>query len=169
LPAIYLDAISIAREVNIDYIWIDSLCIIQKDTDDPLDKGEDWKTEAERMEQVYRSAYITIAASCAGSIAEHFLKTPPERQSVVMNKDNASYYLCENINDFKWDVEEGELNKRAWVLQERALSRRTVYFTEKQTYWECGEGMRCETLTRAKKYVISKRTQNSNIFENFTS
>jgi hypothetical protein len=43
------------------------------------------------------------------------------------------------------------LNKRGWVLQERALARRTIYFTARQTYWECGCGVRCETLTRLHK------------------
>jgi hypothetical protein len=38
-------------------------------------------------------------------------------------------------------------------LQERALSRRTMHFTETQTYWECGEGVWCETFTKTKKYV----------------
>jgi len=52
-------------------------------------------------------------------------------------------------------VDQGELNKRGWVLQERALSRRTVYFAEKQSYWECGRGVRCETLTRMKNRKAS--------------
>lgn len=151
LPPMYLDAIAIARELKVDYLWIDSLCIIQPDRSDPLDEGEDWKEESKCMEQVFRSAYVTIAASCAGSPAERFLKTRPERQCVAMNTDNAFYYLCDNIDNFNEDVEQGELNKRGWVLQERALSRRTIYFTEKQAYWECGEGVRCETLTKARK------------------
>lgn len=151
LPPMYLDAITVTRALEVDYIWIDSLCIIQRDWDDPLDTGEDWKKESEKMEQVYRSAYVTIAASCAPSPDKHFLKTRPERQCVTINKDNAFYYLCDTIDDFRGDVEQGELNKRAWVLQERALSRRTIYFTEKQTYWECGEGVRCETLTKTRK------------------
>ncbi|KAL1612964.1 hypothetical protein SLS60_001195 [Paraconiothyrium brasiliense] len=58
-----------------------------------------------------------------------------------------SHYICDAIDDFTRDVEQGNLNRRGWVLQERALSRRTIYFAENQTYWECGEGVRCETLT----------------------
>jgi hypothetical protein len=152
LPPMYLDAITIARELQVDYLWIDSLCIIQQDKSDPLDKGEDWKEESERMEQVFRFAYATIAANCASSPAERFLKARPERQCVTMKTGNNSfYYLCDAIDDFSGDVEEGELSKRGWVLQERALSRRTIYFAEKQTYWECGEGVRCETLTKTRK------------------
>jgi hypothetical protein len=155
-PPKYQDAIFVARELNIQYLWIDSLCIIQQDMSDSNDKSEDWGEESQRMEQVFRSAYATIAASCAASSAEHFLKARPERQCVTMRKGTASYYLCNTIDDFDGDVEDGELNKRGWVFQERALSRRTIYFTEKQTYWECGEGVRCETLTRMRRYVLVK-------------
>jgi hypothetical protein len=144
LPPMYLDAIAIARGLHVDYLWIDSLCIIQSD-------NEDWKKESERMERVFRSAYATIAASCASSSAEQFLKTRPERQCVTMKENNSFYYVCEDIDDFSLDVEQGELNRRGWVFQERALSRRTIYFTEKQTYWECGKGVRCETLTKTSK------------------
>jgi hypothetical protein len=149
----YQDAITIARELKVQYLWIDSLCIIQHDKSDPHDndKGKDWKKESESMERVFRSAYATIASSCASSPAEHFFKTRPERPCVTMKRGNALYYMCDAIDNFSGDVEWGELNKRGWVLQERALSRRTIYFTEKQTYWECGEGVRCETLTKAKK------------------
>jgi hypothetical protein len=144
LPPMYLDAILIARELGIEYLWIDSLCIIQKDT-------EDWKEESELMEQVFRSAYATLAATCAGTPTERFLKQRPGRQCVTMKADNAFYYLCDAIDDFSGEVEQGELNKRGWVFQERALSRRTIYFAEKQTYWECGKGVRCETLTKTSK------------------
>jgi hypothetical protein len=171
LPPMYQDAITIARELEVQYLWIDSLCIIQHDKSDPFDadKGKDFKKEAERMEQVFRSAYATLAASCASSPAEHFLKTRPERQCVTMKMGNTLYYLCDAIDDFYKDVEQGELNQRGWVLQERALSRRTIYFTEKQTYWECGEGVRCETLTKTRKYVLLKRTENIDIAKKLTN
>lgn len=148
LPPMFLDAILIARELKVEYLWIDSLCIIQKDE-------EDWKKESELMEQVFRSAYATLAATCASSPAERFLKTRPERQCVTMKADGELYYLCDDIDDFDKDVEQGELNKRGWVFQERALSRRTIYFAEKQTYWECGKGIRCETLTKTSNSKAS--------------
>ncbi|KAH6951058.1 hypothetical protein BKA56DRAFT_626064 [Ilyonectria sp. MPI-CAGE-AT-0026] len=57
----------------------------------------------------------------------------------------------EYIDQFDADVEEGLLNQRVWVLQERALLRRTIHFTGSQIYWECGRGIRCETLTYMRK------------------
>ena len=147
LPNTFRDAIHVTRCLGVQYLWIDSLCIIQDD-------AKDWEEESKRMEQVYSSAYATIAASCASGTDDGFLKPRISRQCVTKTNpaSGSTFYLCNAIDNFDNDVEHGELNKRGWILQERALSRRTIYFTEKQTYWECGEGVRCETLTKMVKY-----------------
>ncbi|KAH7304162.1 hypothetical protein B0I35DRAFT_445612 [Stachybotrys elegans] len=152
LPPKFQNGIHLARKLGIRYLWIDSLCIIQPDRSDPLDKdqGQDWAKEADRMEKVFRYAYATIAASCANSSAEPFLVPRRGAPSTILKTGKSIYYASEVMNRFYEDVEQGELNKRGWVFQERALSCRTIYFTKRQTYWECGEGIRCETLTRTK-------------------
>jgi hypothetical protein len=55
LPASIRDAIMLAREMSIPYVWVDSLCIIQ-------DSTADWEREAARMCTIYTNATITIAA-----------------------------------------------------------------------------------------------------------
>jgi hypothetical protein len=145
LPQTFQDAIHISHALGFK-LWIDSLCIIQDDKDD-------WAAESKLMEHVFSSAYCTIAASCATGGSDGFLKPRPQRQCINMQGpgEDAMYYVCEKIDDFHIDVEKSELNQRGWVLQERALSRRTIYFTEAQSYWECGEGVQCETMNRMKK------------------
>ncbi|KAK3897697.1 hypothetical protein C8A05DRAFT_38726 [Staphylotrichum tortipilum] len=54
------------------------------------------------------------------------------------------------FDNFASDVEGSELNQRGWVLQERALSHRTIHFASTQTYWECGHGIRCESFAKLK-------------------
>ncbi|KAI0858191.1 hypothetical protein F4860DRAFT_505517 [Xylaria cubensis] len=129
LPRTFQDAVRIAYGLGLKYLWIDSLCIIQ---DDPFD----WETESKLMEHVFSSAYCTIAASCSFGSGDGFLKPRPVRRSVTMQglqDSDAAYFVCETIDDFFRDVEQSELNQRGWVLQERALSRRTIYFTERQS------------------------------------
>jgi hypothetical protein len=58
LPQTFKDAIRVAQALKIDYIWIDSLCIIQ-------DSDIDWRRESSRMSEVYGNSYINIAASSA--------------------------------------------------------------------------------------------------------
>ena len=50
----FQEAIEVARFLDIEYVWIDSLCIIQGP------KG-DFPSEASKMHQVYRNSYCNIA------------------------------------------------------------------------------------------------------------
>ncbi|RSL99016.1 hypothetical protein CEP52_009960 [Fusarium oligoseptatum] len=106
------------------------------------------------METIFSSAYCVIAASRASGTSSGFLKPRATRTFIRVDEyTDSPTYICEAIDDFQHHVIEGDLNKRGWVLQERALARRTIYFTKSQTYWECGQGVRCETLTRMTKQV----------------
>ena len=150
LPKTFQDAVTVTRQLGIRFLWIDSLCIVQDDS-------KDWETQSKLMGDVFTNAYCTIAASRAGGSSDGFLTSKKPRNAVAVTQSSGyTYYVCDAIDDFHSDVEEGELNKRGWVLQERALSHRTIYFTEVQIYWECGNGVHCETLTKLRKYVISK-------------
>lgn len=145
LPQTFRDAVTVSRGLGIDYIWIDSLCIIQDDDDD-------WQKESRKMEQVFSAAYCTIGASSAKSSLEGFLADPSPRSVVTLpSSGRGPAYACIDIDDFHSDVELAPLNSRGWVLQERALSRRTIFFTSTQVYWECGAGIHCETLAHLEK------------------
>ena len=154
LPQTFRDAIQVTREVGIRYLWIDSLCIIQYGDD------SDWKREAALMENVFRNAYCTIAATFALDSNEGFLRRTPIETPYVYVPSSAQgpVYICNSIDNFDQDVEKGPLNQRAWVLQERALSRRTIHFSAKQIYWECGDGIHCATLSsmrKSKPFILS--------------
>jgi Heterokaryon incompatibility protein (HET) len=51
MPKLFQDAIQVLRCLNIKYLWIDALCIIQ-------DSKEDWERESSRMLQVYEDCGI---------------------------------------------------------------------------------------------------------------
>jgi hypothetical protein len=106
------------------------------------------------MESVFSSADCVLAASSAQGQSDGFLnnREGSHRDFVTFKSRNMPpFWVCDFIDDFNQHVLEGPLNKRGWVLQERVLAHRTIYFTNKQTYWECGEGVRCETLTKMEK------------------
>lgn len=56
LPDQFQEAIRITRAIGNKYIWIDSLCIVQKEPD-----LADWNIESMNMTDVYQGAYLTIA------------------------------------------------------------------------------------------------------------
>ncbi|KAI8651165.1 Protein kinase domain-containing protein [Fusarium keratoplasticum] len=152
LPDTFKDAVTMTRDMGIRYLWIDSICIIQG-------PDGDFNTESQKMEDVFSSAYCVIAASCARDQWDGFLKNRLESDSrrfaTFRNGRDPPFYVCQFLDDFNADVLEGPLNKRGWVLQERVLARRTIFFTDKQIYWECGKGVRCETLTHMKNELAA--------------
>ncbi|KIN05444.1 hypothetical protein OIDMADRAFT_67647, partial [Oidiodendron maius Zn] len=139
LPQTIRDAFLVAQKLDIRYIWIDALCIIQ-------DNEDDWHSEARRMGAIYANSYFTIAATAAKDSGEGFL-WPRALNRVSMpfrryaTSESEGTVCFRQRSDFLRDHQEYVLNsplqKRAWVLQETLLSRRTVHFSSKQIYWEC--------------------------------
>ena len=149
LPKTFKDAVQVTRALGKKYLWIDALCIIQ------ANKGadsKDWDTEASLMEQVFGSAYCTIAASSAEDWTKGFLEWKSTPRSVQDNLDTLERWedVRENTADYTKDLDAACLNQRAWVLQERVLSHRTIHFIESHTYWECGGIVYCENFTELK-------------------
>lgn len=151
LPKTFQDAITVTRELGKGYLWIDAISIIQYDDD-----LEDWKKESGRMGNIFGNAYVTIAAKSARDATQGFferprLRDPNSQYAKVHTSTHGTIYISGILDDYHSDVKNGVLNQRPWVLQERALSRRTIHFTANQTHWECGGGGRCETLTLMRK------------------
>jgi hypothetical protein len=69
LPPAFRDAIDIACRLDVRYLWIDSLCIIQ---DDQLD----WQTKSARMSTIYQQTLLTISAGLSGHGGGYLSKTP---------------------------------------------------------------------------------------------
>lgn len=143
MPKTFRDAIEVARALSVKYIWIDSLCIIQDD-------AADWEVESSRMQDVYANAYLTIGVAVAASDKEGFLgprtscPTPLDfhfpgsqlqtqvaklevRQAIKHNRGHPLYH-------------------RGWVLQERLLSKRIVFFEREELVWDCRNRRTCECL-----------------------
>ena len=103
------------------------------------------------MEDVYSSAYCTLAASSAKNPNDGFLVPRKDNKFLTFHMNGFPVYVSRFMDDFEKHVLQGPLSKRGWVMQERALARRTIFFTDRQTYFECGEGVRCETLAKMEK------------------
>ena len=75
LPRTLQDAILIARTMEIPYIWIDSLCIIQDDE-------EDKKRELPKMVDIYSGAAVVISAAVSKTCEDGFLQ-PRDMSSLL--------------------------------------------------------------------------------------
>lgn len=157
MPLNFRDAVAMTRSLGFQYLWIDSLCILQ-------DSREDWAREAVQMASIYKCARITLAATSARTCQDGFLDYAPASQRFKIPLEHpgtnveGTRSLDENVpqeivlqcasknNGNYWarDVEDSVWNSRGWTLQERHLSRRIIHFAENQIFWECRKGFRSE-------------------------
>ncbi|KAF7539564.1 hypothetical protein G7054_g2076 [Neopestalotiopsis clavispora] len=135
LPQTLLDAIKVCRELDIPYLWIDALCIIQDDTSDLL-------RELASMPKIYQEGYITIEAARAKGVQAGFLgKTAysfdsfPPTQYESLDGQMGRVLLCQHDHDTF--LVENPTEVRAWTLQESLLSPRSLRFTKDVMIWSC--------------------------------
>ena len=141
LSKTFQDAIRIARSLGSQYLWIDSLCIIQDD-------AHDWQVEASKMADVYRGSRLTtVAVDSPDSHGGCFVDIAANTASF-----EAIYYFNEittgNVLALKRDIlsrkrrsepyfEQSPATERGWILQETALSPRLIFCARDQFYWQC--------------------------------
>ncbi|KAK1776742.1 HET-domain-containing protein [Copromyces sp. CBS 386.78] len=161
LPQTLQDAITVARALGQQYLWVDALCIIQN-------SPSDWEVESSRMASVYRGAWLTIAAAAASGASEGFLsrnyretnswyKEPyhekwpnHEACSAILGARWAPQHLEHRDTDTKIPVP--SWNLRGWTLQERLLSQRLLTYHLYELRWVCQTTSKYES-TRHSPYL----------------
>ncbi|KAF4451704.1 heterokaryon incompatibility protein [Fusarium austroafricanum] len=136
LPETLQQCIELARRMNINYIWIDSLCIIQ-------DCELDWKTQSQRMMMYYSNAYVTLvpiladSAECGLQFQEdsQFILRAPELNMVLTAEDRMHYHssVAAGHKPPKWAT-------RGWTLQEELNSSRVLYISGRTAELVCRQG-----------------------------
>ena len=113
------------------------------------DDEEDQTREITKMGQIYRNAILNVGAMAAaeGDAAGLFADRDPEVVSpfALTIKRKGYQHMCFAFFDDIADFQHCSLFRRGWVLQERLLSRRTVYFG-KQLRWECSTTVATEAF-----------------------
>ena len=142
LPRTLQHAVTICRKLAIPYLWIDALCIIQG-------PDGDWDTEASLMGSVYAGSMLTIAAADAAESNDGFLRyrSPLRQQDCRLLRDATHTVFAEAPNcccTLGPCPGSSRLDTRGWVLQERVLSPRTLYFGTNGVHWECRGGNLCD-------------------------
>lgn len=184
LSQTFRDAADICRRLQIRYIWIDSLCIIQ---DDP----RDWLQESTCMASTYANAFIGLFAGHAkdghdGLYSDRYDPAWCRIVEKVMVKDDTgnertmnieqrnmiaidqTYYHCENDNgqplsqaETHYPRKKEPLYSRGWVFQELHLSPRAILFNSQELIWVCNQDVQCECGVTTKssfgtKYIFAQ-------------
>ncbi|KAL4862398.1 heterokaryon incompatibility protein-domain-containing protein [Aspergillus spectabilis] len=149
LPKTFQDAVILTRRLGINHLWIDSLCIIQN-------SKLDWEAESVKMGEIYQSSYLTIAASASAQSSDGcFSETVADHCFLIREPDHPDVYVgvrdCQGAGsiNLKKDKEYSfkahfPLFTRAWVYQERMLSRRILLCNKCEFQVSCQAGEPCE-------------------------
>lgn len=145
LPKTFQHAIYIARRLEVRYLWIDAVCIIQ-------DSREDWLEESGKMGSIFADALLTLVAaqgdnSEAGMFNSKSIfggECNDQRialQTVLPGNTIRTTLYCVPFNSThlseRSHLHYGPLGNRAWCLQEDLLSARKLYYAYDQLYWHC--------------------------------
>ncbi|CAH0047177.1 unnamed protein product [Clonostachys solani] len=142
VPKTVQDAMRVAGQLGLRYLWVDALCIVQ---DDLNEKAE----VIGAMDLIYSRATLTIVAA-SGSNANsglpgldsgsrdlgpyHFKNRFPES---VYEFSVARSRPSDLLGSSTWST-------RGWTYQERLCSHRLLIFTEQQVLYLCGVSSWCE-------------------------
>ncbi|KAL2860967.1 heterokaryon incompatibility protein-domain-containing protein [Aspergillus lucknowensis] len=137
MPLAFVHAVEVAQQLCVDYLWIDSICILQ-------DSKDDWIRKSSIMGRVYSNAYCTIAAQMPLAVSSSGLFGSQD-----VENNSLDFSCCSEDGQFKtvravktqplWVDEfgRGVLQDRGWCLQELELSPRVLHYTPSHVLWEC--------------------------------
>lgn len=136
------DAVHVTRILEIPFLWIDGLCILQDDT-------SDWERQCTQMDDIYGHAEVTLVAASSDSCRESFLQPEAPRTMLPFNSIRRPgfggllqvefsgctkpYTIPENFHG----LTHSRLATRGWAVQERILSTRMILFGRHGAHFFC--------------------------------
>lgn len=161
-PPTIRDAIVTTRALDIEYLWVDALCIIQ-----PIHNScSDWEIEAPKMSQIYNNAALTIIAATSDSAtsgifadrdgygngmyrgtAYHFpwKRGAGDANSTLETNGSLDHetiiirggVLLQHHWAGPYTGDKSAWITRGWTTQEELLSWRTLAFMREEILWGC--------------------------------
>ena len=134
LPGTIKRAMHFTTLLDVDFLWVDCLCIVQ---DDPIHAA----SQINSMASIYSNSYLTLCAADgvdAGSGLLGIRQCSPPRnvqQDILAFGDGPMSSKWVKFMPIKVSV----YDERGWTFQEQVLSRRSLSFTENGLEWRCRE------------------------------
>ncbi|KAJ4017538.1 hypothetical protein NW752_001446 [Fusarium irregulare] len=141
----FVSACEMVRTLGKEYVWIDSLCVIQ---DDP-------EGEADRMASVWEKSWLHIVAHSALYEGKPVSGTHVTREesswlpiwvSREWDGPSSGDYCVSRYDDWWTAVSRSPVNKQASTIEARILAPRVLHLGLEQLVFECGSMSVCERL-----------------------
>ncbi|KAK1994878.1 HET-domain-containing protein [Colletotrichum falcatum] len=127
------DAVEVTRRLGIRYLWVDSLCVVQKARREEREPAQE--EQIRQMDSIFGHAVIVIVAAGgedadAGLAGVSAARDPGQTAREVRPGVNVLLPVRHDESYGKWDT-------RAWTLQEKLLSRRMLVFDGDRVSFHC--------------------------------
>lgn len=164
LPPTFRDALELTSRLGMKYLWIDSLCIVQDDTDD-------WRREGGKMVTIYSNSNITFAAARSTSSEGGLFNRMSNGNICEIHRADSVFSVRIQHTDLvkSHQVSSLPLFERAWVFQERFLSPQVVHFAADELFWEDATTIACECLGSLNLLDTTLKTGSSQSVLSLTS
>lgn len=162
LPQTFRDAVEACHGLQVKYLWIDSVCIVQSGSG-----GKDWVLHAREMPRVYATCMLNIFPEHAKSPEEGFFRTRNQgilqratvygvtkrkkdgiyiggSASYLSDGSRRTYELYDDMFHAMVTTPMLILVTRGRIVQERILSPRILHFTETHIAFSCYQTVRQE-------------------------
>lgn len=126
------DGLWVAKRIGLKYLWVDSYCIDQDNT-------EEKRRLIGQMDRVFEGALITVCAVSEGGDPPgiYGVSVPMQRQHQVVRECIKGTFKTVAIPRFTSKLSRSLWNWRAWTMEEAVLSRRCILFLKTQTALWC--------------------------------
>ncbi|KAI1106013.1 heterokaryon incompatibility protein-domain-containing protein [Jackrogersella minutella] len=135
IPRIILDAMRLVRDLDLRYLWVDSLSILQ---DNDADKFQ----HLPMMDRIYNDANLVVVA-VAGENAHtgisRMVQSGNTRQAQQYSEVVNGVYFTTVLPMLYQVLERTKWKTRGRTFHKTILARRVIFFTEHQVYWNCRE------------------------------
>ncbi|KAH7022082.1 heterokaryon incompatibility protein-domain-containing protein [Ilyonectria destructans] len=136
LPRSIQDAIKVTIGLGYEYLWVDSLCIVQ-------DGDQEKAQQIAFMPKIYAKAVVTIVASRAQRAVDGFLHEIDTQSATELcvrlpfkcpdSSRSGEVFLTKMRSAGASEP----IDYRGWTFQERYLSPRVLDYTSNQLSWNC--------------------------------
>jgi hypothetical protein len=137
LTNIVCGAINLIKAVGELYLWVDALCIVQDD-------NQSKTAYISRMNEIYGNAHATLIVLDENSADSALAGVTCSRSVTQLPIEINGLHLATRLPQLSDVVQKSQWSRRAWTFQEGYFSRRSLYISKEQVYWQCRSAYQTE-------------------------
>ncbi|KAF2843036.1 HET-domain-containing protein, partial [Patellaria atrata CBS 101060] len=137
IPPVIYDAIDLIRALGERWLWVDSLCIV---SDDYTQKHD----QISQMGLIYTQAFATIAVLSGSDASARLPGFHRGTRTAQITETVRGVQLITRGATLLDTLMVSHYDDRGWTMQERILSRRCLFFSDFQVFFQCQKSIRHE-------------------------